>query len=156
MLLQRLLPNYGYCLVWRKIMTIVFENKKIESRNQTVGSVSGSYIDLTVFERGRKQAEIHNARRRGEMEAIGRGQAFVSVRPLHKLITKSSPPLRSIHGCLRQRCETQTAGIVTANFQRKGVIEAERRPKRKTETSFIFLFDALVNVSLIAPHLLLE
>src|SRR5579863_2435374 len=102
MLLQCLPPNYGYCLVWRKIMAIVFENKKVERRNQTVGSVSGSYIDLTVFERGRKQAEIHNARRRGKMKSISGGQAFVSVRPLHELITKSSPPLRGIRGCLRQ------------------------------------------------------
>src|SRR5580692_626385 len=126
MLLQRPLPSHRDRFVRREIMTVIFKYKKIERRNQSVGGVAGSDINLAVSERRSEQAQVHNPRRSREVQAVRGSQARIAVGPLHKLIAESGPPMLLVPGRLRQRCQVQPPRVLTSNFQREGVIETER------------------------------
>ena len=50
MLSLGLLPDNGDRFVGRKIVAVIFQNKKIQCRNQPVGSIAGSDINLMSFQ----------------------------------------------------------------------------------------------------------
>ena len=59
-------------------------------------ALPAAMIDLMIFQRRRKQSEIHHARRLGKMQAIGGSQAGVAIGTLHELVTESGSPVRSV------------------------------------------------------------
>src|SRR5712671_5708412 len=146
MLPYRLLANHRDCFIGRKIMTVICEHKQIQRWNQPIGSIPSSHIDLMILQCGGKQTQIHDPRRRGEAQAISRGQPGISVGTLHELVAKSSTPLRSERSRLGESFEIQATRIGPANFQCKRVVEAEWRTERKVKTLFVFAFDPLVDL----------
>src|SRR6476661_9107541 len=70
---QSLLTNDGDCFIGWKIVTVVFENKEIERRNEPVGRVSGDQVHLLIFESASEKAQIHDAWGSREMQPIGGG-----------------------------------------------------------------------------------
>src|ERR1700676_1197644 len=102
MLPDGLFPNHSDRLVRRKIMTVIFQRKQIKRRNQTIGGVAGSDINLMIVQRRSEQAQIHGARRGCKAQAVKGGQTGISVGTLHELIAKTSSPLRSKSRGLRK------------------------------------------------------
>src|SRR5437867_3756737 len=98
-----------------------------------------------VSESAGEQAEVHDARRRGETKAIGCDQAFVAVGTLHEFVAEPGAPLRSVCGSLRQGLKMQAAGVFAANFDGKSVVESQRRTEGQMESFFIFRPHAVVN-----------
>src|SRR6185369_10131212 len=131
--------------VWREIMFVVFKHEQVEGRNQPVSHVAGDQVNLMVLKRASEQAEIHDARRRGEMQAVGRDQALVAVGTLHEFVSEARPPLRSVRSGLRNRLQMQAAGIVAPNFNGKSVVESKWRPQRQMKTFLVFRVHALIN-----------
>ena len=78
---------------------------------------------LFVGERARQQAEIHDARRFCETQAVGCGQSFVAVGALHEFVAKAGTPLRSVGGRLRDCFQAETASVFAADFDGESVIE---------------------------------
>src|ERR1700686_1872470 len=121
-----------------------------------MGIVPGNDIDLPFFECPRNQAEIHDARRFREAQAVAGDQTFVSIGTLHELIPKARAPLRSKRSGLRQRLKVQLASVVAADHHRKGVVKAKRWPDAEAELCFIALLHASINFLLVAARLLFE
>src|ERR1700683_1194467 len=96
-----LLADHSDRLVGRKIVAVIFENEEIQRRNQAVGSIARSYINLAIFQCGREQAQIHNAGWGGKVQTIGRGQSSIAIGTLHELVAESRSPLRSETSRLR-------------------------------------------------------
>ena len=125
----------GHGFVGREIMAVVFEHEQIERRDQAVGRVAGGQIDLFILERAGEQAQVHDAGRLGETQAVGRGQSFVAVGALHEFVAESGAPLRSVGGGLRDGFQMQAAGVFAANFDGECVVEAERLADVEIETA---------------------
>src|SRR5438045_3240011 len=98
-----------------------------------------------IFERAGEEAEVHDAWRRGETQAVGCDQALVAVGTLHEFVAEACAPLRSVRGGLGERLQMQTASVLASNLDGKSVIEAERRAERQVEAIFVFRLDAVVN-----------
>src|SRR5690242_5860890 len=93
---QRLLANDRDSLIWRKVVLVVFEHEQVERGYESVGHIAGNYVNLMIFESASEEAEVHDSRWRGEMQAVGRGQPLVAVRALHEFITECGTPLRRV------------------------------------------------------------
>src|SRR5207237_4604622 len=126
MLPQRFLPKDGHGFVWRKVVAVILQHRQIQSRNKPVRRVPCREINLLVFQGASEQAEVHDARRSGKAQAIGCGQAFVTVWALHELITETGVPLRRVGGSLRDGLQAEAAGILATNFNRESIVESER------------------------------
>jgi hypothetical protein len=146
MLLHYFGAYYRNSLVRREIVTIVFQHKQVEGRDQAIGSIARDQIDLLLLERTRKQAKIHDARRLSEVKAVSGGESLEAVRTFHELIAESSPPMRRICRRLRDRVEMQMPRILTTNFDRERVIKSEWWTEIKTESLGIFSLNALIHL----------
>src|SRR5207248_3060404 len=98
-----------------------------------------------VFERAGKEAEVHDARGRGETKSVGRDQALVAVGALHEFVTESGAPLRSVLGCLRNCLQMQAAGVIASNLDRESIVEAECRTEGQMKAALVLGFHAIVN-----------
>src|SRR6266498_1662344 len=98
-----------------------------------------------IFESAGEQAEVHDARRSGETQAVGCDQALVAVGALHELVPKAGAPLRSVRGGLRECLQMQATGVLASNFDGEGVVEAEGRAEGQVETLLVFRLHAIVN-----------
>ena len=153
---QHLLANDGHGFVWREVVLVVLEDEKIERRNQAIGGVSGGEVDLLFFESAGEQPKIHDARRLGEAQTVGCRQSLIAVGALHEFVAESGAPFGSVGGCLRDRLQAEAAGVLTANFDREGVIEAKGLADVQIELPGVFGFDLVVNLCGIAGRRLLQ
>src|SRR5258706_6950094 len=121
--------------------------------------VAGSDSDLPFLERAREQAEIHNARRFREAQAVARDQTFVAIGTLHELVSETSAPLWSKRSSLGQLLQVQLACVVAADHHGEGVVKAKRRPDAEAKLCFVSLLhsliDILINILLVAARLML-
>src|SRR5215472_16637585 len=88
------------CLVGWKVVPVVVEDEEVEGGNEAVGGVAGGEVDLTVFEGAGEQAEVHDARRFGETQAVGRGESPVAVGALHEFVSETGTPGGGVLGGL--------------------------------------------------------
>ena len=96
MLKQRSFANDGHRFIWREVVAVVFQYKKIESRDQAISGISRDQIHLFFLQGTCQQAKVHDARRRGKSKTVGCDQTLVTIRTLHKFVTKPWPPLWGI------------------------------------------------------------
>ena len=108
-------------------MSIVVENKQIESRDKPVCGVPGDQINLLLFQSAGEEAQIHDARRLGKAQAISCSQSFVAVWPFHEFVAEPCSPMRSISGYLRDGFQVKTLGIFAADFNGERIVESKRR-----------------------------
>ena len=153
---QHFAPDDGDGFVRREIMAVVLEHKKIECRDQAVGHVSRSQVNLFVPEGARQQTQIHDAGRLGEAESVGRRQSLVAVGALHEFVAEAGTPLRSEGGRLRDGFQTQAASVIAANFYGEGVIKSEGLADVEIETAGILGLDLVVNLLGIAGRRLFQ
>src|ERR1019366_7985846 len=106
-------------------MLIVLETGEPEGLDGAVGGVSGDHIDLMGVEGTIEQAEIHDAWRARESEAIGLAQARKTVGALFKFIADSKAPLRRVLCGLAECGQVQAARIIAANHHRERVFKTE-------------------------------
>src|ERR1700674_5274838 len=156
MLLQHFPAHDRHRFVRRKVMMVVLQYNEVERRNQSIGIVAGNDIDLPFFECPRNQAEIHNARRFREAQAVAGDQTFVAIGTLHELIPKARPPLWRKRSGFGQRLKVQLARVLAADHHRKGVVKAKRRPDAETELCFIALLHVLIDILFVAARLLFK
>jgi len=90
------------------------------------------------------------------MQPVGRGQAPISVRPLHEFVAKTGTPVRGKLHRLREGSNVQTAGVSSADFHSKGIVESEGGSQGQSETVLIFVSHLLVDCSVVAGRVLLE
>src|SRR6202142_2548738 len=124
---QRLLANYGDGFIRREIVLVVTEHEQVERGDEAVGRVAGDEVNLGVLESAGEEAEVHDAGRGGEAQAVGCDQALIAVGTLHEFVAESGTPLRSVGGGLRKRLQMQAAGVVAANLDGEGIVETEWR-----------------------------
>ena len=105
----------------------------------------GDHIDLVGVEGTIEQAEIHDAWRPSESEAIGLGQSRKAVRALFKFISDSEAPLRRVLRGLAQRGQVQPARIVAANHHGECVFKTERRADGDAVTRRVEAADRIEN-----------
>src|SRR5579872_5493651 len=153
---QRLLAHDGYGVVGREVALVVLEHSQIEHRNEAVGGVAGGQVNLLIHQGAVEQAQVHNQRRPGEAEAVGRHQALVAVRALHKFVAEPGAPLRRVLRRLRNGGQMQAARVRPTNFDGKCVIEAKRRQNRKMELLLVLLFHFFIHGVGILQRRLLE
>ena len=138
MLGQRLLPNHGDSLVWRKILFVILENGQIERGDQAIGHIARDQVHLVIFQGAREKAEIHDARWHGELQAVSCDQPFIAIRALHEFVAEAGTPLRSVLRGLRESLQMQAAGVVAANLDCKCIVEAERRSQCEMKAALVF------------------
>ena len=74
-------------------MAIIFQDKEIKGLDESVSGVASGEIDLMITQRSRQQAQIHDSRWLRKIEIVSLGEALVSVRTFHELITEARSPL---------------------------------------------------------------
>src|SRR5580704_5632179 len=79
------------------------------------------------------------------MQAVGGGESLVAVRAFREFVTESGAPLWSVGGGLRDGFQSQTAGVVAADFDGEGIVEAEGWSQGEVESLRIFGLDLLVD-----------
>src|SRR5258708_13888467 len=156
MLPHHLLANYRHRFVGRKIVAVIIEHEQIQRWNQPVGGIARSYINLTILQRRSEQTQVHDAGRRGKVQAIGGSQPGIPIRPLHELVAESCSPLRTESRSLRQGLEVQTARVFPTNFHRESIVKTKRRTEGETEARFVFTLDPLIYLYPIASNCLFE
>ncbi len=137
-------------------MFVVFENEQVQRGDQAVGGVAGDQIDLLVFQGAGQQAQVHDLRRAGEMQAVGGGKSFVAVGTLHEFVAETGAPLWSVRRGLRDGFQAEAASVVAANFDGESVVEAEWRAHGEVEALHIFRLDLVVDFFMIGAGLFFQ
>src|ERR1700686_1508235 len=104
-----------------------------------------------ILESAGEKAEVHDARWRGETQAVSRYQPLVAVRALHELVTEPGAPLLSVRCCLRESVQVKAPRVLATNCDSKSVVEAKRMAEGQVGPALIFGFDAIVNRFSIRP-----
>ena len=143
---QHLRPNDRHGFVRREVVAIVFQNEQIQRGDQSIGGISRCEVHLLVLESARQQAQVHDARGLGEAQAVGCGQALVTIGTLHELVTEAGAPLRRVGGCLGDGLQAEPAGVFAADLDGEGVIESESLSDLEIETPGVFGLDLVVNL----------
>ena len=100
-----MLANDRDGFVGREVVFVVFEDEQVERGDEAVGGVAGDQVYLLFFEGAGQQAQIHDARRVGEVQAVGGDQALVAVGTLHEFVAESGAPVGRVGGGLRDRLQ---------------------------------------------------
>src|SRR6266404_2354855 len=154
--LQQFLSDNRDAFIRREVVAVVFENEKVEGGDQAIGVVAGDQVNLMLFEGARNQAEIHDARRFCEAQAVGCDQAFVSIGSFHEFVTESGPPLWRVGSGLGDRAQMKFARVYAANHDRESVVEPKRWTECEAEAALIPLFDSPIDFLLVAAGRLFE
>src|SRR5208283_3628968 len=102
------------------------------------------------------EPEIQNPRILSEPQSIDAREAGVTVGALHELVAKPGAPHRCEPGRLRQSLQMEPACVFSANHNRKGVVETERRQYFEAESLFVLSPYASEDVPWIAPHRIVQ
>src|SRR5262249_1837870 len=124
--IERVRPEDGCCLVWRKVMAIVLELKEPELLYQAIGRVSCDQVDLLGSQGAIGKREVHLARRRGKLDSVCAHKTRVTVSSRHEVLTKPGAPLLRISSGLRNRLYAKLPRIVASDKYRERVVETQR------------------------------
>src|SRR5438309_8350401 len=126
-------PKNGDGLIRRKEVAVVLQDNHSEGDDEAVGGIAGDHIDLMFLECSVEQAQIHDARRGGELQSIGARQARVTVGAFHEFVTKTGAPSGSVSDEVRDGAQFEFLRVFIANHNGKRIVESERRANLKTE-----------------------
>src|SRR5690242_787972 len=132
-------------LVGREKMAVIFEDDHSERDDEPIGRTAGDHIYLMFLERPVKQTEIHDVRRRRELQAIDARQTWIAVRAFHELVAESGAPLRRMRNEIRDSVEFELLRVFTANHDGKGIVESKRRTNFKSKTIAVGIANLMVD-----------
>jgi len=142
---ERVFANDRYGVVGREIVTIVGEADEMERIDEAVGGIAGDDVDLFVDERAVDEAEIHDARGRGELKAVALDEAAIAVGAFEEFVADTSAPARGDRNDVGNCLEMELLGVRAANDHRKRVFESERLGNIEVKLLGVASFDALIN-----------
>src|SRR5207302_991612 len=126
-------PKDGHSLIRWKEVAVIVQYDHTKRDNESVGRTAGDNIHLMFLERPVEQTEIHDAGRGSKLQSVDARQARVAVGTLHEFVAKSGAPSCSVRDQVRDGAQLEARGIFTANDDREGIVESERRADFKTE-----------------------
>src|SRR5579863_5559967 len=153
---QRLAAHDGDSLVRREVVPVVLEDGHVERGDQSVGRAARNQIHLLLLQSAIEQPQIHDARRRRELESVGARQALIPVGPLHELVAESGAPLGRVARRFRDGVEIQAPRVRAADYDGERIVEAQGLRHDQSKPPRILLFDARIDLGRVALRLLLE
>jgi hypothetical protein len=118
----------------------------VEDLDEAVGGIAGDDVDFFVDECAVDSAEVHDAWRGGEMQAVELAPAAETVGALEEFVAEAGAHFGGERSNVAGVAEMEALDVFGANDHGEGVFEAERLGDFEIETLGIALLHAGVNV----------
>jgi hypothetical protein len=118
----------------------------VEGVDEAVGGIAGDDVDLFVDEGAIDQAEVHDAGRGGEMQAVELAPAAETVGPLEEFVAEAGAHFGGKGSDVAGVAKMEALGVFGAHDHGKGVLEAERLGDFEIEALSVALFHASIDV----------
>src|ERR1700687_196163 len=99
-----------------------------------------------------KQAEVHDAGRRGEMQSVEPAPAAEAVGALEEFVAEAGVHFESVGDEVAGVAEMEALGVFAADDHGESVLEAERLGDFQVETLGVALFHAIVDIVWVAAR----
>ena len=115
----------------------------MERVDEAIGGIAGDDVDFFVDQSAVDEAEVHDAGRCGEMQAVALAEAAVAVGALEKFVADAGAPSGSDRDDVGDFAEMELLGVGAADDHRERVFESERLGDFEIEALGVALLDAL-------------
>ncbi len=137
--------DYGDGVVRWEIVTVVGEADEMERVDKAIGGITSNDVDFLIDERAVDEAEVHDAGRFSEMQAVALGEAAVAVGAFEKFVADAGAPFWSERNEVGDGAQVKLLSVRAADDHSEGVFESERLGDYQIEALGVALFDALVD-----------
>src|ERR1700688_608180 len=114
----------GHCVVWRKIVAVIFQDHQMQRVDDAVGGVASHNVNFVILQSAVNQAEVHHAGLLGKMQAVSLAPSTKTVRTLQKFKTNADAPPGSDRNEVRHALQMKPLRVLAAYDHRKGVFKA--------------------------------
>src|ERR1700692_626753 len=142
--------NDWYCVIWWKVMAVIFQDHQMQRVDDAVGGVAGHNVHFVILQRAINQAEVHHAGLLAESQAVALAPSTKTIRALQKFKPNADAPLRSYRREVRHAPKMKLPRVLTAYDHRKGVFKAQWLGNFKIKSLTVKLLHALVHGGRIA------
>ena len=137
-------------VVGRKVVFVVDQRDEVEGVDEAVGGIAGDDVDFIVDEGAVDEAEVHDAGRRGEMQAVKLAPATEAVGALEEFVAEAGAHFGSEGNNVGCVAEIEALGVFAADHHGESILEAERLGDFEMETLGVVLFHTIVDVAWVA------
>ncbi len=137
-------------VVGREVVFVVDKGGEVEGVDEAVGGIAGDDVDLFVDEGAVDEAEVHDAGRCGEMQAVKLAPATEAVGALEEFVAEAGAHFGSEGNDVGCVAEMEALGVFAADDHDESVLEAERLGDFEMETLGVALLHTIVDVAWVA------
>ena len=140
----------GDGVVGREVVFVVDQRDEVEGVDEAVGGIAGDDVDLFVDEGAVDEAEVHDAGRCGEMQAVKLAPATEAGGALEEFVAEAGAHFGSEGNDVGCVAEMEALGVFAADDHDESVLEAERLGDFEMETLGVALLHTIVDVAWVA------